>query len=49
VAPIIGGLIGGALFKFAVEAFLPDEPESLTVSEPEPNSTVDHRDTSHNA
>ena len=34
VAPIIGGLIGGALFKFAVESFLPDEPESVTVSEP---------------
>jgi glycerol uptake facilitator protein len=34
VAPIIGGLIGGALFKYAVEAFLPTEAESVTVSEP---------------
>lgn len=25
VAPVIGGLIGGALFKYAIEAFLPDE------------------------
>jgi glycerol uptake facilitator protein len=36
VAPIIGGLIGGAIFKYMVEAFLPIEAESLTVSEPEP-------------
>jgi len=41
VAPIIGGLIGGALFKFAVEAFLPDEPESITVSEPTTGTGVD--------
>ncbi|MCX6466852.1 MAG: aquaporin family protein [Pseudonocardiales bacterium] len=34
VAPIIGGLIGGAIFKFAVEAFLPAEPETIAVSEP---------------
>jgi glycerol uptake facilitator protein len=34
VAPIIGGLIGGALFKYAVEAFLPTEAEAVTVSEP---------------
>jgi glycerol uptake facilitator protein len=34
VAPIIGGLIGGALFKFAIEAFLPTAPEQVTVSEP---------------
>jgi glycerol uptake facilitator protein len=34
VAPIIGGLIGGALFKYAVEGFLPTEGEAVTVSEP---------------
>ena len=34
VAPIIGGLVGGALFKFLIEAFLPAEPETITVSEP---------------
>ena len=34
VAPIIGGLIGGALFTFAIERNLPDEPEEITVSEP---------------
>ena len=39
VAPIIGGLIGGALFKFMIEAFLPGdglpaEGEAVTVSEP---------------
>jgi glycerol uptake facilitator protein len=34
VAPIIGGLIGGALFKYLIEAHLPDEPEEITVSEP---------------
>jgi glycerol uptake facilitator protein len=34
VAPIIGGLIGGALFKYLIEAHLPDAPEEITVSEP---------------
>jgi glycerol uptake facilitator protein len=34
VAPIIGGLVGAALFKFLIESFLPAEPESTTVSEP---------------
>ncbi len=34
VAPIIGGLIGGALFKYMIEAFLPTAPEQITVSEP---------------
>jgi glycerol uptake facilitator protein len=34
VAPIVGGLIGGAIFKYAIEAFLPAEAESATVSEP---------------
>lgn len=34
VAPIVGGLIGGALFTFAIERNLPDEPEEITVSEP---------------
>ena len=37
VAPIIGGLVGGALFKYLIEGFLPIEPESLTVSEPTEN------------
>jgi glycerol uptake facilitator protein len=36
VAPIIGGLIGGALFTYLIEAHLPDEPEPITVSEPTP-------------
>ncbi|MCO1657387.1 MIP/aquaporin family protein [Pseudonocardia humida] len=31
VAPIIGGLLGGALFKFAVESFLPAEVEADTI------------------
>lgn len=34
VAPIIGGLIGGALFHFTVEKYLPTEPAPVTVSEP---------------
>ena len=34
IAPIIGGLIGGALFKFAIEGFLPGAGEEITVSEP---------------
>ncbi|MEJ7633185.1 MIP/aquaporin family protein [Aeromicrobium sp.] len=34
VAPIIGGLIGGAMFKYLIENHLPDEPEAITVSEP---------------
>ena len=34
VAPIVGGLIGGGLFKYLIEAHLPDEPEEITVSEP---------------
>ena len=41
VAPIIGGLIGGALFKYAVEAFLPTEAESVTVSEPVAENVTD--------
>jgi glycerol uptake facilitator protein len=41
VAPIIGGLIGGALWKFAMESFLPDEPESITVSEPTSGTGTD--------
>ncbi|GAA2535547.1 MIP/aquaporin family protein [Pseudonocardia hydrocarbonoxydans] len=50
VAPIIGGLIGGALFKFMIEGFLPPEVESLTVSEPtvpEPRGAAS--DTNQNA
>ena len=38
VAPIIGGLIGGGLFKYFIEAHLPDEPEEITVSEPTANN-----------
>ncbi len=35
VAPIIGGLIGGALFKFMIEGFLPAEAElDAAVAEP---------------
>jgi glycerol uptake facilitator protein len=38
IAPIIGGLIGGAIFRYMVEGFLPDsEPEPVTVSEPTEN------------
>lgn len=38
VAPIIGGLIGGALFKFAIEGFIArSEGEDITVSEPSEN------------
>lgn len=50
IAPIIGGLIGGALFKFAIESFLPAEAEAVTVSEPtvpEPRTTA--TDTNQNA
>ncbi len=36
VAPIIGGLIGGALFTYLIERHLPDEPEDITVGEPAP-------------
>jgi len=36
VAPILGGLIGGALFTYLIERHLPDEPEEITVSEPVP-------------
>lgn len=38
VAPIIGGLIGGALFTYFVERFLPADPAPVTVSEPTDNS-----------
>ena len=38
VAPLIGGLIGGALFKYLIEAYLPAEETSApAVSEPVPN------------
>lgn len=35
VAPLIGGLVGGALFKFTMERFLPTDPEPITVGEPD--------------
>jgi len=38
VAPIIGGLIGGALFKYAVEAFLPSEEDPVAVVETDPTA-----------
>jgi glycerol uptake facilitator protein len=43
VAPIIGGLIGGALFKFLIENYLPAETDTgePTVSEPDAGETVD--------
>ncbi len=34
IAPIIGGIIGGAMFRYMIEGFLPAEPEPVTVSEP---------------
>jgi glycerol uptake facilitator protein len=39
VAPLIGGLVGGALFKYAVERFLPAEGEAVTVGEPDADRT----------
>ena len=38
VAPIVGGLIGGALFKYAVEAFLPAEEDPVAVVETDPTA-----------
>lgn len=37
VAPIIGGLIGGAIFKYMIEAFLPVETDDVIVGEPAEN------------
>ncbi|MGI8536652.1 MAG: MIP/aquaporin family protein [Mycobacteriales bacterium] len=38
VAPIIGGLIGGALWKYLIEAYIPsDTNDDLAVGEPLPN------------
>jgi len=37
IAPVIGGLIGGALFHFCLERFLPDVenlPQEIGTSEP---------------
>jgi glycerol uptake facilitator protein len=42
IAPIIGGIIGGAIFRYMVEGFLPNEPEAVTVSEPTENVRGDH-------
>jgi len=36
-APIIGGIVGGAIFRFMIEGFLPAEGEPVTVSEPAEN------------
>ncbi len=46
VAPIIGGLIGGALFKFMIENFLPSEPALVTVSEPTSQSRLSNSEES---
>jgi len=41
VAPLVGGLVGGALFKFAVERFLPEaEGEAVTVGEADSDRTT---------
>ena len=37
IAPIIGGIVGGAIFRYMVEGFLPAEGEPVTVSEPAEN------------
>jgi glycerol uptake facilitator protein len=37
LAPIIGGIVGGALFRYMIEGFLPAEGEPVTVSEPAEN------------
>jgi glycerol uptake facilitator protein len=43
VAPVLGGLIGGALFTYLLEPHLADEgPEDPAVSEPRPEGTTDH-------
>jgi glycerol uptake facilitator protein len=34
VAPIIGGLLGGALWKFTIERYLPAGPEPVAIEEP---------------
>jgi glycerol uptake facilitator protein len=34
VAPIIGGLLGGALWKYTLERYLPTEPEPVAIEEP---------------
>jgi glycerol uptake facilitator protein len=39
VAPVLGGLLGGAMFKYLIEIHLPDEPEEITVSEPTPQAS----------
>jgi glycerol uptake facilitator protein len=39
VAPIIGALVGGAIFRYAVESFLPTEAEPVTVAEPDADRT----------
>jgi glycerol uptake facilitator protein len=44
VAPIIGGLVGGALWKYAVEVFLPsEEPPPGAAPEPTPAAESDTR------
>jgi glycerol uptake facilitator protein len=34
VAPIIGGLLGGALFKFTIQRYLPEAPAPVAIEEP---------------
>ena len=38
VAPILGGLLGGAAFKYLIERYLPVDGEEPTVSEPVQNA-----------
>jgi glycerol uptake facilitator protein len=38
IGPLVGGLVGGAAFKYLIEQFLPSEGEEVTVSEPAANA-----------
>lgn len=37
IAPILGAIIGGAIFHYMIEGFLPIAPEPATVAEPTQN------------